>query len=280
MQKLAHIPRQSRSGRSREYNDRTHNEIAQITNSWLLVGDISHRDMDREILGLDPAISKGWQSMGVLHFLGLKKQFKGIFRGMTVSEAIEALSNDDQNWVEVIRLLRSQDKAADLDYAESLEKTGRASDENFRENLEQRLSELGHTDTANSSAQTRREQAILRTLLFRGSAQGTCALCHNELPTTLLVAAHIKPRTDCIDYERKDPNVVMSVCKIGCDDFFEKGYVTVDHAGSVRINDARRISADLRRILKEIEGNHCSFFNAATSAYFDYKRMLVLDQRT
>ena len=277
MQNLTDIPRQSRSGRSREYNDRTHNEIAQITNSWLLAGDMSHRDMDREILGLDPAVSKGWQSMGVLHFLGLKKQFKGIFRGKTVSEAIEALSNDDQNWVEVIRLLRSQNTAADLDYAHSLEETGKDIDSNFLENLEHRLSELGHTDTANGNAQTRREQAILRTLLFKGGAQSTCALCHNELPTSLLVAAHIKPRTDCLDDERKDPNVVMPVCKIGCDDFFEKGYVTVDHAGSVRINDAKPISADLRRILTEIEGNHCSYFNAATSAYFDYKRMLVLD---
>ena len=108
MQKLAHIPRQSRSGRSRiQY--RTHNEIAQITNSWLLVGDISHRDMDREILGLDQPLARV-AVHGRPHFLGLKKQFKGIFRGMTVSEAIEALSNDDQNWVEVIRLLRSQDK--------------------------------------------------------------------------------------------------------------------------------------------------------------------------
>ena len=277
MQNLTDIPRQSRSGRSREYNDRTHNEIAQITNSWLLAGDMSHRDMDREILGLDPAVSKGWQSMGVLHFLGLKRQFKGIFRGKTVSEAIEALSNDDQNWVEIIRLLRSQNTAADLDYAHSLEETGKDIDSNFLENLEHRLSELGHTDTANSSAQTRREQAILRTLLFKGGAQSTCALCHNELPTSLLVAAHIKPRTDCLDDERKDPNVVMPLCKIGCDDFFEKGYITVDHAGSVRINDAKPISADLRRILTEIEGNHCSYFNAATSAYFDYKRMLVLD---
>ncbi len=277
MQNLTDIPRQSRSGRSREYNDRTHNEIAQITNSWLLAGDMSHRDMDREILGLDPAVSKGWQSMGVLHFLGLKRQFKGIFRGKTVSEAIEALSNDDQNWVEIIRLLRSQNTAADLDYAHSLEETGKDIDSKFLENLEHRLSELGHTDTANSSAQTRREQAILRTLLFKGGAQSTCALCHNELPTSLLVAAHIKPRTDCLDDERKDPNVVMPVCKIGCDDFFEKGYITVDHAGSVRINDAKPISADLRRILTEIEGNHCSYFNAATSAYFDYKRMLVLD---
>ena len=207
----------------------------------------------------------------------MTEQFKGIFRGKTVSEAIEALSNDDQNWVEIIRLLRSQNTAADLDYAHSLEETGKDIDSNFLENLEHRLSELGHTDTANSSAQTRREQAILRTLLFKGGAQSTCALCHNELPTSLLVAAHIKPRTDCLDDERKDPNVVMPLCKIGCDDFFEKGYITVDHAGSVRINDAKPISADLRRILTEIEGNHCSYFNAATSAYFDYKRMLVLD---
>ena len=204
---------------------------------------------------------------------------KGIFRGKSVSEAIRALSNDDQDWAEVIRFLRSQNKAADLEYAHSLEKTGRASDSNFLENLEHRLSELGHTDTANSSAQNRREQAILRTLLFRGSVLSTCALCHRELPTSLLVAAHIKPRTDCLDEERKDPNVVMPVCKIGCDDFFEKGYITIDDAGTVRINNTKQMSVDLRQILTGIEGNRCFNFNEATSAYFDYKRTLVLDQR-
>ena len=52
-----------------------------------------------------------------------------------------------------------------------------------------------------------------------------CAFAIETLPTNLLVAAHIKPRSKCSTSERKNPNVVMPLCKIGCDDFFEKGYL-------------------------------------------------------
>ena len=64
-----------------------------------------------------------------------------------------------------------------------------------------------------------------------------CAICHRTFPVDLMVAAHIKPRSKCSTSERKNPNIVMPVCKVGCDDFFEKGYIKVGKDGVVQIND-------------------------------------------
>jgi hypothetical protein len=278
MENFAHIPKLAQSGRSREYDARTFEEIAQIVYSWLFQNNTSHRDMDRALLDLDPGVSKGWQSMGVLHCLGLKKQFKGIFLGHSITEAIGALDKDTQDWGQIIRLLRSQDEAANETYLKDLEATGKAVDDRFQQHLELRLQELGHTSTVNTNVQGRREQGILRALLFHGNTEGTCALCHNQLPTTLLVAAHIKPRSDCREEERKDPNIVMPVCKIGCDDFFERGYLIIDQTGAVKVNEAANISTDLRRILAEREGKICSHFNAETSTYFEQKQSFVTAQ--
>ena len=47
--------------------------------------------MDRDILGLDPLSSLGLQSMNVLHYLGLKKDFKGIFLNSDLNQAINDL---------------------------------------------------------------------------------------------------------------------------------------------------------------------------------------------
>jgi hypothetical protein len=278
MKSFAPLPKLSQSGRSREYDARTFEEIAQIVHSWLFHNDMSHRDMDRALLDLDPSVSKGWQSMGVLHYLGLKKQFKGIFLGYSITEAIGALDKDTQDWGQIIRLLRSQDEEANETYLKDLEATGKAADGRFLQHLEQRLQELGHTSTVNTNGQGRREQGILRALLFRGNTEAACALCHNQLPTNLLVAAHIKPRSHCREEERKDPNIVMPVCKIGCDDFFERGYLVIDRTGAVKVNEARNISTDLRRILAEREGKRCSHFNAETSTYFEQKRSFVAAQ--
>ena len=41
-----------------------------------------HREIDKEILGLDPLVSRGWQSMGILHFQGLKRIHSGALEGL------------------------------------------------------------------------------------------------------------------------------------------------------------------------------------------------------
>src|SRR5688500_10260595 len=73
------------------------------------------------------------------------------------------------------------------------------------------------------------EQAYLRRRLFGDRPTGTCAICGQELPTDLLVAAHIKRRASSDQTERADVrNNVMAACAFGCDDLYERGYLSVD----------------------------------------------------
>ena len=91
------IPKLKAVSRSREFKQYTFEEIARIVDRWLFTTDRGHRQLDRDILGIDPDYSKGWQSMGVLHFLGLKKEFHGIFKDYERSEVIKELKKDNQD---------------------------------------------------------------------------------------------------------------------------------------------------------------------------------------
>lgn len=55
-----------------------------------------------------------------------------------------------------------------------------------------------------SERKTQAEQAMLRKHLLRGATKGRCSLCRREFPLELLVAAHIKPRSQCTRKEQSD----------------------------------------------------------------------------
>ena len=64
----------------------------------------------------------------------------------------------------------------------------------------------------------------------------------------------------------------MPVCKIGCDDFFEKGFVVVDPSGCIRVNHALDSSDDLKNVLAELDGKRCTYFNNESRDFFASKR--------
>ena len=64
----------------------------------------------------------------------------------------------------------------------------------------------------------------------------------------------------------------MPVCKVGCDEFFEKGYITVEKEGVIKINDDENYSDELRLILKELLDKKCIYFNQDTADFFAFKR--------
>ena len=110
------LPKLDPSNRDREYKQRNFEEISQIVHTWLFNNDVGHREMDRDILGLDPLSSKGWQSMGVLHYLGLKKEFKGIFQNSDLNQAISNLKSDEQDFSFIIELLENtSERNRDMD---------------------------------------------------------------------------------------------------------------------------------------------------------------------
>lgn len=116
----------------------------------------------------------------------------------------------------------------------------------------------------------RTEQAFLRTTLFRGKKYAKCGICGKEYPVSFLVTAHIKKRANCSDEEKRDyKNVVMSMCKFGCDELYEKGYLAVDN-GSIVLTNHTDITEDMDKYIQDIIGKKCLNFNESNKKYFDY----------
>ncbi|MDG1143332.1 MAG: hypothetical protein P8N92_01620 [Burkholderiales bacterium] len=262
------IPQLDPNPRDREYKKRNFEQISKVVYAWLFNNDIGHREMDRDILGLDPLTSKGWQSMGVLHHLGLKKGFKGIFESIELDQAIAKLRADKQNFSFIIELLEATSSDHDSKLLQSLYDYGKSHDINFEAHFKTRLEEIENTDGHTTQTQSRREQGILRGILFKGMSQAKCALCHRKFPINLMVAAHIKERSKCSTRERKNPNIVMPLCKVGCDDFFEKGYVVVNQMGMIQSNENVGFSSDLARIINKLINKKCIYFNQDTKEFF------------
>jgi hypothetical protein len=119
-------------------------------------------------------------------------------------------------------------------------------------------------------ALARIEQSYLRQLLFREHATARCAMCGEEYPVDLLVAGHIKRRSTCSDEERKDAhNIVMPICKLGCDELYERGYISVDETGQV-VSSTRADTKSLVERLMSLRGRVCRSFRESTRGYFSW----------
>jgi hypothetical protein len=117
----------------------------------------------------------------------------------------------------------------------------------------------------------RTEQRFLRTQLFRGKKKVKCALCGCALPTDLLVAAHIKPRSVCTDAERRDAaHVVFGVCLLGCDALYERGYISVDEKGRVVSASGSALPSGLRMHLTAVRKRTCPSWRDETAKYFEW----------
>lgn len=114
----------------------------------------------------------------------------------------------------------------------------------------------------------RREQNELRDRLLGGKADGICALCRETWPAELLVAAHIKPRRDCTEIERRDyANVAMLLCALGCDVLFEWGFVVVNSNGAIREGRGPGHPA-LRARVNQLAGGLCVMHTPSSAPYF------------
>lgn len=125
----------------------------------------------------------------------------------------------------------------------------------------------------------RTEQAFLRTVLFKGNKYAKCGICGKQYPVSFLVTAHIKKRASCTDEEKRDyKNIVMPMCKFGCDELYEKGFIAVDGGAIVSTNQIDSTDA-MEKYMSVIVGNNCLNFTEDSKKYFDfhlqkYKRKL------
>lgn len=89
-----YLPPLQPSGRDREFRQYSDLERYQTVVGHLMDG-LTHREMDERFLGLDSEKSKGYQSMGILHYLGLKKPFQSLFKGFSLEGMIEELKGQE-----------------------------------------------------------------------------------------------------------------------------------------------------------------------------------------
>jgi hypothetical protein len=122
-------------------------------------------------------------------------------------------------------------------------------------------------------ASQRVEQARLRGMLFRGPV-ALCDLCGREFEIEFLVAAHIKRRAACSDFERRDvSHVVMAACKFGCDELFERGYITVTGGGALLLSTALQTGSEAHFYAAEhLVGKTFGRPVAGREDYFDWHR--------
>ncbi|RDW17664.1 hypothetical protein [Oceanobacillus chungangensis] len=111
------------------------------------------------------------------------------------------------------------------------------------------------------------EHKDLRKHLFKGKISERCGICGKEYPVNLLVAAHIKKRAECKPHEKKDKNIVMPMCTFGCDDLYERGYISVKN-GKIVANNQKHLTDDVREYIKKIENKECAYYNRYKEKYF------------
>ena len=96
--------------------------------------------------------------------------------------------------------------------------------------------------------------------MFKNKKIEKCAICGNEMPIEFLWCSHIKQRSLCSDEEKKDyKNIVLPMCKFGCDDLYEKGYIGVKDGRVVVIKNTGIKFVDL--YLQHLSGKVVEKFN-------------------
>ena len=66
----------------------------------------------------------------------------------------------------------------------------------------------------------------------------------------------------------------MPVCKMGCDDLFERGYIYINKKGCIKKNDEKEITSDLKQYLDSIVDKNSWFFNKNNAIFFEQHRKL------
>jgi hypothetical protein len=124
--------------------------------------------------------------------------------------------------------------------------------------VDEAVRELGGELERRVETWQRAEQSALREHLLHGAPIGVCALCGRTMDSRLLVAAHIKKRSQCTDSEKRDlANVGMLNCKFGCDELYERGFISISNDWTVvvkrSITDETVLKYISSTVLKAIE---------------------------
>lgn len=99
------IPLLKKSNRDREFNKYNTYEKAMVLYEYMF-NSKSHRELDKSILNINNESVRGFESMNILHYLGIRNEFKGIFKELSIDRAIEILElKDFELYEQIISLL-------------------------------------------------------------------------------------------------------------------------------------------------------------------------------
>ena len=114
-------------------------------------------------------------------------------------------------------------------------------------------------------------QGYLRKKLFKSRTSSICSCCGKEYPISMLWCSHIKKRSKCNDNEKRDYNVVIPMCRFGCDELFEKGYISVNSDGKI-IQLKKSKNTNVLNYTNNLNKLDCIGFNKLNSKYFEWHK--------
>jgi hypothetical protein len=130
---------------------------------------------------------------------------------------------------------------------------------------DQTLIELDELETK-VEVKVRKEQGYLRKKLFSGKQVANCAICSRAMNIQFLVCAHIKKRSKCSDEEKRNLHNVVPMCKFGCDELFERGYIAV-HEGKIVVLKNKNTEY-VTQYLNKLSEKNCEICNENNRDFF------------
>lgn len=122
----------------------------------------------------------------------------------------------------------------------------------------------------NRKSLQRVEQGFLRSQLFGTANFSTCSVCGERMPIQFLVAAHVKKRSECSLEEKKDfKNNIVSMCRFGCDELYERGYISVKNGVVVDLSVGPLLEK-VSKYVRSVVGNNCPSYTSTSAKYFDW----------
>jgi len=129
-------------------------------------------------------------------------------------------------------------------------------------------------------SQRRVEQSLLRNYLIQNEEEVECGICKKTYPVIFIWCSHIKKRSECTLEEKLDiKNIVMPMCKFGCDDLYEKKYIYIND-GFVKFNESIETNIAIRKKISELINNVVSskYYNKTSKKYFDFNNEVLRNE--
>ncbi|MBY0120919.1 EVE domain-containing protein [Bacillus sp. S/N-304-OC-R1] len=106
------LPPLDSNGRVREYNSYPDELKGKVIYEHL-INNKTHRWMDINVLGRGEN-NNGRDSANILHYLGLRANYRGLFKGKLLKEVVEFLQNKGEDYADIVRLLIVYGKSEEL----------------------------------------------------------------------------------------------------------------------------------------------------------------------